>query len=268
MGRSRAFLFHNSHSAGAIGHEPKGWARSLRIDRLKDLPLVERERALALAAMRKTSSVRGLLSRMTTARARILNFLKAGARFGHHRRTVETQWASADRHACWTLPASSARSRRPAWVQVFEAERARSIQQRAAVKIIRRGQETGFNLDRFRRDGSSGRSESPTSRALFDGGATADGAPYFVWSTSKANTSMNTASPDSCAQRACRHLPGRLPRRQLRPSAPRSSIATSSPAIFSSRPTASSNCWTSGSPRPRSATPTAHHDRAYGESVL
>jgi len=55
---------------------PKRWAGiTEEFDRLKDLPLVERERALALACDEEIkAAVRDYCPRMTTARARILNF--------------------------------------------------------------------------------------------------------------------------------------------------------------------------------------------------
>ena len=65
---------------------------------------------------------------------------------------------------------------------VFEAERAdREFSQRAALKIIRRGFDSGFNIERFRRERQIlADLNHPNIARLIDGGATEDGLPYLV----------------------------------------------------------------------------------------
>ncbi len=65
---------------------------------------------------------------------------------------------------------------------VFEAERiGEDFEQRAAVKIIRRGFENDFLLERFRRERQIlAKLEHPNIARLLDGGATDDGLPYLV----------------------------------------------------------------------------------------
>jgi serine/threonine-protein kinase len=65
---------------------------------------------------------------------------------------------------------------------VYEAERDdEQFRQQVAIKIIRRGMDTDFARDRFVRERQILASlDHPHIARLFDGGATADGAPYFV----------------------------------------------------------------------------------------
>jgi serine/threonine-protein kinase len=65
---------------------------------------------------------------------------------------------------------------------VYEAERDdEQFRQQVAIKIIRRGMDTDFVRDRFLRERQILASlDHPHIARLFDGGATADGSPYFV----------------------------------------------------------------------------------------
>lgn len=65
---------------------------------------------------------------------------------------------------------------------VYEAERDDGqFRQQVAIKIIRRGMDTDFVRDRFLRERQILASlDHPHIARLFDGGATADGSPYFV----------------------------------------------------------------------------------------
>lgn len=65
---------------------------------------------------------------------------------------------------------------------VYEAERDdEQFRQQVAIKIIKRGMDTDFVRDRFLRERQILASlDHPRIARLFDGGATADGSPYFV----------------------------------------------------------------------------------------
>src|SRR5262245_44535797 len=65
---------------------------------------------------------------------------------------------------------------------VYEAVRDdQQFQQQVAIKIIKRGMDTDFARDRFLRERRILASlDHPHIARLFDGGATADGSPYFV----------------------------------------------------------------------------------------
>ena len=65
---------------------------------------------------------------------------------------------------------------------VYEASRADGqYEQRAAVKVIKRGMETDFVLERFTRERRiMAQLDHPNIARLLDGGTTADGRPYFV----------------------------------------------------------------------------------------
>src|SRR5262245_2912262 len=65
---------------------------------------------------------------------------------------------------------------------VYEAARADGqYEQRAALKVIKRGMETDFALERFTRERRiMAQLDHPNIARLLDGGTTADGRPYFV----------------------------------------------------------------------------------------